>query len=276
MNRSFLVLDIEAVPDERVWTPKEPGQFPPPYAWRPICIAAVNLQVVRTEDGKDDYLRVMRMGVIEPGVKDGFPEFVAEADRRERALLTTFGEVMRLRKPDLVTWNGRGYDVPVLMQRSLRYGIDQSWWYDNREYRYRYSEEGHCDLADAMADYGACRTVGLDGIAKLIGLPGKYGDINGAEVQAAYAQGRAEDIGSYCLSDAVQTTFCWMRWLLQTGRIGLSCYRASAAALVGICERNPRLAGFARGIDRQVLLLEHEQPEEEAPAPTEPVVERAS
>lgn len=273
----FLILDIETIVDPSVWTPPpqpappvlrgrvelpngvrgiveaegaEPfvDHFPPPFAWRPICVGAVLLEST-PETG---VMKVKKVGVIEDLTPGADPAAI------EASVLRQFAEFVG-RKPGaqiVVTWNGRRFDLPVLVLRSMRYGIANAWYFANRDVRYRYTEDGHCDLADALSDYGSAPSPKLDGMAKLIGLPGKFGDIDGAKVGEAFAAGRLRDIGSYCLSDAVQTAFIWLRWLALKGHLEPNAYRLSAAALLGACGGSERLKGFVDLVDRRVLLLE--------------------
>jgi 3'-5' exonuclease len=244
----FLVLDIEALRDPATWSPPadDPEAFAPPFGWRPICVGAVVL-----EETAEGGLTTRRLTVTEiPG------DASARPDGCERALLARFAELAGKKDVCLVTWNGRAYDLPVLMLRSLRHGIAQPWYYQGKDMRYRYTEAGHCDLADAMADYGASRGLSLDGMAKLIGLPGKFGDVDGAGVGEAFAQGRYEEIGSYCLADAVQTAFLFIRWQLLKGWLRPEQYHEAAAELLAACEAEPRLSGLCQRMDRGALLLE--------------------
>lgn len=247
---SVLVLDIEAVRDPRVWAPPEddPEAFPPPYAWRPICVGCVLLEPYDAHTS----FRAARIGVIEG--EDGHPP-----DTRELHVLRGFSGFVHDRRPDVVSWNGRRYDLPVLMLRSMRAGLPQPWYYRSRDVRYRYSEDGHCDLADCMSDYGAAPSPALDGVAKLIGLPGKFGDVEGASVADAAAAGRWQDIGSYCLADTVQTAFLWLRWRHLGGQLSLDDYRRSAEDLLNACRRSGRLDELLERIDRATLLLEGQQ-----------------
>lgn len=240
---SILVLDIEAVVDGDLWTPPEddPEQFAPAYAWVPVCIGCVLFEEVRGGP-----VVAKRIGVIDGG--------------GELAVLSRFADTIeKCGWPTIVTWNGRAYDLPVLMLRSMRHGIPHAWYYQSKSTRYRFTEEGHTDLCDAMADYGAARRLHLDGMARLIGLPGKPAGaeaVTGKNMAAAWAAGRFTEIANYCMADAVQTAFLWLRWQLLTGRQGLDWYQAAAGNLLGLCERDPRLAGLVAGIDRPVLLLE--------------------
>ena len=242
-----LVLDIEAVRDPGTWSPpaESPEAFPPPHGWRPICIGAVML-----EETPAGGVTTRRVGVIDVP-KDGEP------DVWERELLGRFADLFKGPKPpELVTWNGRAFDLPVLLLRSLRYGIAHAWYYRGKDARYRYSELGHCDLADAMGDFGAARSLGLDGMAKLVGLPGKFGDIDGAGVREAFAAGRQQEIASYCMADAAQTAFLWLRWQVLKGWLTADGYHAAALDLLAACQAEPRLAGLVERVDRRVLLLE--------------------
>src|ERR1041384_7451509 len=142
MPRSYLVLDIETVPDPALYIPPpstgsdDDGDkpFPPLHVHRPIVIGVMWLD--------EDY-RFRRLGVIGDG-KD------------EKAMLQDFSRFVSRHQPDLVTYNGRSFDLPVLALRALRHGVAMSWYYQGRV-RHRYSEEGHLDLCDMLSDHGAAR-----------------------------------------------------------------------------------------------------------------------
>jgi len=255
----YLILDIEAVVDPSVWTPPEPpaeagaidtpypprpDAFAPVFAWRPIVIGLVLLRDAPAG------VEVEKIGAVE------------ENGGGEHELLERFHQVvMKLGQVTIVTWNGRGYDLPVLLLRSLRYGFRAPWYYAPRDTRYRYNETGHCDLMDAMGDYGAVRSLGLDGMARLIGLPGKpqgADEVTGKNVGAAYAAGRLREITDYCIADAVQTAFLWLRWqrLKGAGPAEATWYETSAKRLLEACDHDERLTRLVTGVDRRVLLLE--------------------
>jgi predicted PolB exonuclease-like 3'-5' exonuclease len=237
MAETYLVLDIETVPDEAVYTPPEaaPGNerpFPPLYACKPVVIGVMWL---------DETLACKRMGTIGEG-KD------------EAGMLADFAEFMTKWTPHLVTWNGRGFDLPVLLLRALHHGIAFPWYYRNSDYRYRYSEEGHLDLGDFLADHGAARMTSLHGAARLIGLPGKDG-LDGSQVEGLYHAGQIEALRQYCLSDVAQTAFVFLRYRLLVGVIDRDTYRKAAAALLAAIEADGRLVRLATNVDRTRLLL---------------------
>jgi predicted PolB exonuclease-like 3'-5' exonuclease len=153
----------------------------------------------------------------------------------------------------IVTWNGRGFDLPVIAARCLRHGIAFPWYYQQRSPRYRYAAEGHLDLMDFLIDYGACRAYSLDVAAKLVGLPGKM-DVDGSNVQAMVDAGQIEQVRAYCLSDVVQTTAILLRTQLLRGVLdAFDCARA-LQALVAMIEREARLATMLPNIHRSRLI----------------------
>jgi predicted PolB exonuclease-like 3'-5' exonuclease len=242
-----LVLDIETIRDERLWSPPpdKPDAFPPPFAHQVVCVGCVLLE----HSGRDSHVRTVRMGVLEAEPELG-------ADAREREVLGQFAGFVEQRRPDLVTWNGGAFDLPALMLRSMRLGICHPWYYTAKGTRYRYSEDGHCDLADQLSNFGATPRLGLDGMSRLIGLPGKFGDVDGSTVAAAYAAGRVRDIGSYCLADAAQTACLWLRFQHLAGRIPLEAYRRSVDELLANMVGSGRLDELVAHVDRSVLFLD--------------------
>lgn len=242
-----LVLDIETIRDDRMWSPPadKPDAFAPPFAHQVICVGCVLLE----HDRGDEHVRTVRAGVLEAGAE-------LTADEREREVLRLFAGFVAERRPDIVSWNGNAFDLPVLMLRSMRLGICHGWYYASKGARYRYSEEGHCDLADQMSNYGATPRLGLDGMARTIGLPGKFGDVDGSTVGQAFAAGRIRDIGSYCLADAAQTACLWLRWQHLTGRMPVEVYRRSVDDLLQHLVASGRADELVAHIDRRVLFLD--------------------
>ena len=160
-SAEYLILDIETVPDTDRWVrPDGESAFPPTWAHRIIVVGCLWL---------DHGYRLKRFGVI--GDKEAGA--TGSLDDRERHLLEDFSRFVGRARPVLVTYNGRSFDLPVIVMRSLCHAISLPWYYRDRDIRYRYSAEGHLDLCDWLADHGAARAGKLDAIARLIGLPGK-------------------------------------------------------------------------------------------------------
>jgi predicted PolB exonuclease-like 3'-5' exonuclease len=129
---------------------------------------------------------------------------------------------MAAKEPTFIGFNSRGFDVPVLLHRSMRHGLDAGFFLTSGDkwnsYRQRYAADWHLDLADALSEYGASRRISLDLAARLVGAPGKL-DTSGADVAQLYAEGRIEDIRAYCVTDVLSTSLVWLSWLRLEGRI---------------------------------------------------------
>ncbi len=129
-------------------------------------------------------------------------------------------------QPTLVTFNGRGYDLPVLELAAYRYGITLPEWFnvEARTYdqaRNRYNIRSHIDLMDLVSNFGASRVNGgLNLLAHLIGKPGKTG-VDGSMVQSFYEQGRLEEINDYCRCDVLDTYFVFLRSRVMIGRLDI-------------------------------------------------------
>lgn len=235
-EKSYLVLDIETVPDGQLWSPPELQQgvdrpFPPTYAHRIICIGCLWL-------GPD--LRLRRLGVVGEG-----------AD--ERGILDEFSRFVAKHRPALVSFNGRTFDLPVIALRALRAGVAMGWYYRDRSLRHRYSEAGHIDLCDQLADHGAARSSSLDALARLIGLPGKIG-LDGSQIEGLYRAGMLERIQSYCLSDVAQTALLFLRFRLLQGVLDRAQYVAAAQDLTQALRADSRVSELCEAIDGERLL----------------------
>jgi predicted PolB exonuclease-like 3'-5' exonuclease len=129
----------------------------------------------------------------------------------------------RLAGAALVTFHGKGFDVPVLELRSLKHAVPIPGWFAAR--RSGVILEHH-DLKEILSAQGAATSAPLDLYAKLVGLPGKE-DVAGADVQALYAQGALERSAAYCMTDVVQTFLLFLRHRLVDGAITADGYAES-------------------------------------------------
>lgn len=133
---------------------------------------------------------------------------------------------MHYRCPTFVTFNGRGYDMPVMELAAYRYGLSLPKWFnvDARTYdqsRNRYNHNAHLDLMDLISNFGASRvTGGLNLLANLIGKPGKTG-VDGSMVQGMYDDGKVQEINDYCKSDVLDTYFVFLRTRVLLGLLNL-------------------------------------------------------
>ena len=135
----------------------------------------------------------------------------------------------------LVTFNGRGFDLPVLETQALKHGLSLPRYFATGESRStyrgsRYADAYHIDLCDFLSNFGAAyRRNSLDLLAKMIGLPGKY-TIAGEDVEYLYRQGRQKEINQYCMTDVLQTYLLFLRVELLRGKISKTVHEAAVAA----------------------------------------------
>jgi len=155
----------------------------------------------------------------------------------EAGLVQAFWQRLEAFDGTLVSFNGRGFDLPVLELQGLRHGCAAPRYFGERNgLRVRFGGR-HCDLYDWFTNGGATRLRGgLDLVAKMVGLPGK-GEVSGADVQVLWERRRWADIHRYCRDDVVQTYFVFLRVEHLRGRLsgeqlarveaGAQSYRAS-------------------------------------------------
>jgi len=233
--RPFLVIDIETVldPELPIAEVSEAERLPAPPHHQVVVLGALWFDAAR---------EVRRIAVLGEG-KD------------ERGILEDFAAVLNERKPCLVTFNGRGFDLPVIAARCLRHGIPLPQYYQSRDVRYRFSSDGHFDLMDYLADFGAAKPARLDVVAKLCGMPGKVG-VAGKDVGPLMHAGRLAEVQAYCLCDVVQTAAVFLRVDLLRGELGRDAYRACMTRLIAETRRDERLASVAAAFNERRLLLE--------------------
>ena len=178
-----------------------------PFTAQIVCIAMVN-----ADSGKGQVLYQAEDFEEESSSPDGV-EFAPQVDEQE--LLTAFWDVAK-RYDQVVTFNGRGFDVPFLYLRSalLNIPITRKDWLG-----YRYQTDPHCDLAEQFTFYnvsgrdGAARKFNLDFYCRAFGIPSpKAQGVTGADVNDLLAAGEYRQIAEYCLRDVEATVQLYQIW----------------------------------------------------------------
>ena len=227
-----LVFDIETIPDvaglRKVWNLSDEvsdqgvvdlvtqrrrqatgSDFLPAHVQRVVAISCV------LRSGDED-VRAWSLGAVEDD---------------ERSVVARFFDGIERYKPQLVSWNGSGFDLPVLHYRALFHGIPACCYWDtgdnDREFKFnnylsRFHAR-HTDLMDVLAGYQNRAFAPLDEIAQLCGLPGKLG-MDGSQVYDAYKRGEIEAIRSYCETDVANTYLLFQRFQLIRGVIDAGGY----------------------------------------------------
>jgi len=194
--------------------------FPVPFHI-PISIATL---------GADENYRIKSLGCI------GTDRF------SESELVERFWKIFETVQT-LVTFNGRGFDLPVLEIQALKHGLSLGRYFGGDQGRYayrssRYIDTFHIDLCDFLSNFGAVYPRNsLNLLAKLTGLPGKY-TIEGDDVEYLYRQGRYKEINQYCTTDVLQTYLLFLRVELLRGKLTKDEYvEARKAAYDDLAER---------------------------------------
>lgn len=172
-----------------------------------------------------------RVVSISAVMADGFGRFLrvstldGESERDKIAKFLTFIEDFN---PRLVSFNGRGFDLPMIMARAMCYDLSAAAYFETNDrdnnkskwenYRSRYDGRFHLDLLDHISDFGAVRGLKLDHICASVGLPGKY-DVHGDQVLQLYYAGEQAKIDEYCRSDVLNTYWLFLKYELLRGKI---------------------------------------------------------
>lgn len=152
----------------------------------------------------------------------------------EREILETFLRFLNKNNPRLVSFNGRNFDLPTIMLRSLRYNLSAESYFETasefdrtknkwENYRARYSENFHIDLLDTLSNFGAVRGLKLDVLCKMAGIVGKF-DTKGDDVYKLFYAGQYRQIAQYCQSDVLNTYWLYLKYRLLQGQIDVFRY----------------------------------------------------
>ena len=175
----------------------------------------------------------------------------------EAALIQRFFDGIEKYTPQLVSWNGGGFDLPVLHYRSLVHGVQaQRYWEmgeEDREFKWnnyisRYHTR-HLDLMDLLSLYQPRASAPLDEMAQLLGFPGKLG-MGGSQVWEAFQRGEIAAIRNYCETDVVNTYLVFLRFQLTARRADARRPTSTRSTLVHMTRSHARPAPIGRSSSR--------------------------
>ena len=224
----YLVFDIESIPDgdliSRIRYPDE--ELEPQGA-----IEKYQQELLETK-GSDfiPHTYHLPVSVVIAKVNTNFElvDLVAldEQESRPHIITQHFWKGWEKYNATLVTFNGRGFDLPVMELAAFRYGVSLKKWFaigskSFNQPRNRFNVNDHFDLQEVLTNYGASRMIGgLNLMANLIGKPGKM-DVAGDMVHQLYNEGNLQRIHDYCRCDVLDTYFVFLRVSVLTGAISL-------------------------------------------------------
>jgi predicted PolB exonuclease-like 3'-5' exonuclease len=154
---------------------------------------------------------------------------LADSDAGEAEIIRRFFDGLERYSPELVSWNGSGFDLPVLHYRALKHGIQapRYWETGDHEREFRFNNYlgrfhwRHIDLMDVLAGYQLRGRASLDQMAVLLGFPGKLG-MSGDKVWDAWLADGIDDIRNYCETDVLNTYLIYLRFEFMRGKLDRS------------------------------------------------------
>lgn len=165
----------------------------------------------------------------------------------EDELIQRFFDGLERYSPTLVSWNGSGFDLPVLHYRSLLHGIvaNRYWETGDDDSSFRWNNylsrfhQRHTDLMDVLSGYQPRASVSLQDMALLLGLPGKLG-MQGSLVWERYLGGDLEAIRNYCETDVLNTFLVYLRFELIRGHLNKEAYDRECEHTRAVLEEDGR------------------------------------
>ena len=229
----ILVFDIETVPDLAGLR----RTHDVPESLSDDAVLAWYAQKRRAQTGGDFVpLHYQRVVAIACALRDGTAfkiGSVGTVDDPEPELIRRFFDLIDKHTPQLVSWNGGAFDLPVLTYRALIHGVTASrfwdWGDDDREFKFNsYLARFHTRHIDVLAMYQPRGGAGLAAMARLCGFPGKLG-MDGSAVDGAIRAGKLEEVRRYCETDVLNTYLVYQRFRLLRGEIEPAEYASEIA-----------------------------------------------
>lgn len=204
-----------------------------------VCILAFEEQAKNTQSNFLP-LPFHRIITISALICDDYGNFIrignyAKDSKNESEILSEFIKYLNDKNPKLVSFNGRNFDLPLIMLRAMKYNLSAEAYFESENpmfnknkwdnYRARYSENFHIDLLDVLSSFGLARGMKLDIVCKMLGIPGKF-DTSGDDVFRLFYEGEYKKIDEYCQSDVLNTYWLYLKYQLLGGKITLNEYNS--------------------------------------------------
>ena len=261
-HQNLFVFDIETIPDTDA-VPNLTGFDDPDIEARRAEIERYHLDITdgRNAFPRQPFHKVVAISFLEADIEymgSGGEAYVlrelrtgGEASFDEEMLLKGFFQHFERQRPRLVSFNGRGFDLPVLKYRAMAHGISAPWLYSAGDkwnsYQSRYSADWHCDLLEVLSDFGASSRGKLNEICAVLGFPGKFG-VDGSKVATMFDAGKVQEIRDYCETDVLNTYLVYLRLMQHKGTLSTDNYNHALADIIALIEAEgearPHLAEF--------------------------------
>ncbi len=225
MNHNVIVWDIETIPDLQGFATANyligktdaeirevmGDKFPKHVYHSIVCIGAL------VAHRANDHWMVDAVGAPHIG------------ERTEKELIQAFVDKIAELNPQLVTFNGNSFDLPVLRYRAMTHSVSASGLY-SRPYFNRYTDDA-TDLCDVLSSFASQGKATLNELCRVMRMSGKPDGMHGGQVAQYCLDGRIKEVADYCETDVVNTYRLWLRYELFRGQLDERGYRASEAHL---------------------------------------------
>jgi predicted PolB exonuclease-like 3'-5' exonuclease len=249
---NVLVFDIETVPDV-AFGRRLHGLDGLPDAEVAKAMFALRRQAAGTEFLPHTQQRIVAISCVLRSAESLRVWSLGDTDSTERELIERFFDGIDRFTPDLVSWNGGGFDLPVLHYRALAAGVQAPRYFETGEddpafrwnnYQSRYHSR-HTDLMDVLSAYQVRARAPLEEVALMLGFPGKLG-FSGARVWEAWLAGDLQGIRHYCETDVLNTWLVYLQYQFLRGRLTPAAHAQEIARLKALLggAALPHLAEF--------------------------------
>ena len=231
MQQKVLCFDIETIPDvENAKKIYEITDLNDQDAWAVI-------KTKRLEKSGNDFMphylhKIIAISLVLQDAQQFKVWTIGHDGETEANIIARFFMGLEKYQPTLVSWNGQGFDLPVLHYRALLHRIQAPIYWEIGEHFSEYKwnnysnrfHQRHIDLMDTLAGFQNKAFAPLDELAQMLGLPGKIG-LHGSDVFPAYQEGKLQLICDYCESDVLNTYFLYVRFLWMKGSVTAKQYQ---------------------------------------------------
>ncbi len=271
------VFDIETIPDVRILRKKLDAQEMQDLNDLQLCEFFFEKQ---KEKSGSEFLPIYLHQIVSISsvIADEYGNFIKVGNfgkkedilspHYEKALISDFINYINKHNPKLVSYNGRMFDLPVIMLRAMSYNLSATAYYENENphfnktkwenYRQKFSERFHTDLLECLSHFGSARGMRLDDVCMMLNIPGKY-DLSGDRVHQIYhdtTRDFAENmtmIEEYCQSDVLNTYWVYLKYEILKGALSLQDYHS---ILQGFLQKLPKdkpySAVFSQSLEREL------------------------
>jgi predicted PolB exonuclease-like 3'-5' exonuclease len=221
--------------DYHVRISKNGNPFPRQLFHRIVSISLIRA-VIRSKNGCE-YYELERIGTL------------SSRDKTEQQIVESFFSYFYGHSPRIVGYNSKTFDLPVLKYRAMKYAVPtkKQFAFNNRweNYNSKYSLKWHCDLLEALSDFGMSARCKMTEVCSVLDIPGKIDGMDGSKVTDLFDSGNIEELDNYCETDVISTYLIYLNYALLSGLVGRDDFMAMNRDLIHYLE-NKRKNNFDR------------------------------